>query len=31
MVKLQQIVGFRIGKENFGVPIGIVHEIVPMM
>jgi purine-binding chemotaxis protein CheW len=31
MVKLQQIVGFRIGKENFGVPIGIVHEIVRMM
>ena len=31
MAKLQQIVGFRVGKENFGVPIGIVHEIVPMM
>jgi purine-binding chemotaxis protein CheW len=29
--KVQQIVGFRVGKENFGVPIGIVHEIVPMM
>ena len=31
MAKIQQIVGFRIGKENFGVPIGIVHEIVRMM
>jgi purine-binding chemotaxis protein CheW len=31
MAKLQQIVGFRIGKEHFGVPIGIVHEIVRMM
>jgi purine-binding chemotaxis protein CheW len=31
MAKVQQIVGFRIGKENFGVPIGIVHEIVRMM
>ena len=31
MAKLQQIVGFRVGKENFGVPIGIVHEIVRMM
>ncbi len=31
MAKLQQIVGFRIGKENFGVPIAIVHEIVRMM
>jgi purine-binding chemotaxis protein CheW len=29
--KVQQIVGFRVGKEDFGVPIGIVHEIVPMM
>jgi chemotaxis signal transduction protein len=28
LAKLQQIVGFRVGKENFGVPIGIVHEIV---
>ena len=28
---IQQIVGFRVGKENFGVPIGIVHEIVRMM
>ncbi len=31
MGKVQQIVGFRVGKENFGVPIGIVHEIVRMM
>ncbi len=31
MPKLQQIVGFRVGRENFGVPIGIVHEIVRMM
>ena len=31
MAKFQQIVGFRVGKENFGVPIGIVHEIVRMM
>jgi len=31
MAKIQQIVGFRVGRENFGVPIGIVHEIVPMM
>ncbi len=31
MAKIQQIVGFRVGKENFGVPIDIVHEIVPMM
>lgn len=31
MAKLQQIVGFRVGKENFGVPISIVHEIVRMM
>lgn len=30
MPKVQQIVGFRVGKENFGVPIDIVHEIVPM-
>lgn len=29
--RLKQIVGFRVGKESFGVPIGIVHEIVPMM
>lgn len=31
MSKLQQIVGFRVGQENFGVPISLVHEIVPMM
>jgi purine-binding chemotaxis protein CheW len=31
MAKGQQIVGFRVGNENFGVPIGIVHEIVRMM
>lgn len=31
MAKFQQIVGFRVGKEYFGVPIGIVHEIVRMM
>jgi purine-binding chemotaxis protein CheW len=31
MAKTQQIVGFRVGKENFGVPIGIVREIVRMM
>ncbi|MDR3762716.1 MAG: chemotaxis protein CheW [Acidobacteriota bacterium] len=31
MGKLQQIVGFRVGQENFGVPISLVHEIVPMM
>jgi purine-binding chemotaxis protein CheW len=31
IAKTQQIVGFRVGKENFGVPIGIVHEIVRMM
>jgi purine-binding chemotaxis protein CheW len=31
MAQLQQIVGFRIGKENFGVPIAIVREIVRMM
>src|SRR5579864_6634576 len=28
MAKDLQIVGFRIGKETFGVPINIVHEIV---
>ena len=28
MTKDLQIVGFRIGKETFGVPIGVVHEIV---
>ena len=31
MEKHQQIVGFRVGKEHFGVPIGYVHEIVRMM
>jgi len=31
MAKVQQIVGFRVGKENFGVPIATVREIVPMM
>jgi len=31
MAKLQQIVGFRVGRENFGVPIEIVHEIVRTM
>jgi purine-binding chemotaxis protein CheW len=31
MAKAQQIVGFRIGKEHFGVPISYVHEIVRMM
>jgi purine-binding chemotaxis protein CheW len=31
MAKVQQIVGFRVGKENFGVPIAIVREIVPRM
>jgi purine-binding chemotaxis protein CheW len=30
MPKVQQIVGFRVGKENFGVPIGIVREVVRM-
>ena len=28
MAKDLQMVGFRIGKETFGVPIGLVHEIV---
>jgi purine-binding chemotaxis protein CheW len=28
MAKDLQLVGFRIGKETFGVPIGLVHEIV---
>ncbi len=31
MAKTQQIVGFRVGNESFGVPIGVVHEIVRMM
>lgn len=28
MTKDLQLVGFRIGKETFGVPIGLIHEIV---
>jgi purine-binding chemotaxis protein CheW len=28
MAKDVQIVGFRVGTETFGVPIGLVHEIV---
>ena len=28
MAKDLQIVGFRVGRETFGVPIGLVHEIV---
>lgn len=28
MAKDVHLVGFRIGKETFGVPIGLVHEIV---
>ncbi len=28
MAKELQIVGFRIGRETFGLPIGMVHEIV---
>ena len=28
MAKEQHIVGFRIGRESFGVPIRLVHEIV---
>jgi purine-binding chemotaxis protein CheW len=28
MVREHHIVGFRVGRENFGVPIGLVHEIV---
>jgi purine-binding chemotaxis protein CheW len=31
MAKFEQIVGFRVGDEYYGVPIGIVHEIVRMM
>ncbi|HUO61086.1 MAG TPA: chemotaxis protein CheW [Candidatus Acidoferrales bacterium] len=31
MAKDVHLVGFRVGKENFGVPIGTVHEIVRMM
>jgi purine-binding chemotaxis protein CheW len=28
MAKDLQIVGFRVGRETFGVPIGLVHEIL---
>src|SRR5574337_1396437 len=28
MAKELQIVGFRVGRETFGVPISLVHEIV---
>jgi purine-binding chemotaxis protein CheW len=28
MAREHHIVGFRVGRENFGVPIGLVHEIV---
>jgi purine-binding chemotaxis protein CheW len=31
MAKDIQIVGFRIGREDFGIPIASVHEIVRMM
>jgi purine-binding chemotaxis protein CheW len=31
MAKDIQVVGFRIGREDFGVPISAVHEIVRMM
>lgn len=31
MAKDIQVVGFRVGRENFGVPIGFVHEIVRPM
>lgn len=31
MTKDVQLVGFRIGRELFGVPIALVHEIVRMM
>ncbi len=31
MAKDIQVVGFRIGREDFGVPIAAVHEIVRMM
>src|SRR5262249_53587665 len=30
MAKELHIVGFRVGRETFGVPIGMVHEIVRM-
>ena len=28
MAKDLQIVGFRVGRESFGVPIAVIHEIV---
>ncbi len=28
MAREHHIVGFRVGRENFGVPISLVHEIV---
>ncbi len=31
MAKDIQVVGFRVGRENFGVPIELVHEIVRIM
>jgi purine-binding chemotaxis protein CheW len=31
MAKDVHLVGFRVGRENFGVPISSVHEIVRMM
>src|SRR3569832_1154634 len=31
MAKDIQVVGFRVGKEHFGVPIELVHEIVRIM
>ncbi len=31
MGKELQLIGFRIGREKFGVPIGMVREIVRMM
>ncbi len=31
MAKDIQVVGFRVGRENFGVPISLVHEIVRIM
>lgn len=31
MAKDMQVVGFRVGRENFGVPIEFVHEIVRSM
>jgi purine-binding chemotaxis protein CheW len=31
MAKDIQVVGFRIGREDFGVPISAIHEIVRMM